>query len=205
LLAVSETKPTSTRPYRMRARAEAAAASGLRILEAAEEVLDEYPTDEFTLTEVAKRADVAVQTIIRRFESRHGLIIATLSQVALAMGKDRGVPPTDEPVSAINGLVDHYDRFGNWILRLYAEEQHYEGLQAMGDTARAYHQRWCEQAFVAALEGLGGVERERRVAQLFAVTGVYFWSVLRHDRGLSRRQTKLAMRELLEPLMERDR
>ena len=49
------------------------------------------------------------------------------------------------------------------------------------------------------------MERERRVAQFVAVTDIYVWKLLRRDRELSARQTKLAMRELLEPLLERER
>ena len=46
----------------MGARAKAAAATGERILDAAEAVFDERPTDEFTLAAVAERAEVTVQT-----------------------------------------------------------------------------------------------------------------------------------------------
>jgi hypothetical protein len=65
-----------------------------------------------------------------------------------------------------------------------------------------YHRQWCERVFAPALEGLRGGRRERRVAQLVAVTDVYVWKVLRRDRGLGPRQTERAMRELVEPLME---
>ena len=48
--------------------------------------------------------------------------------------------------------------------------------------------------------GLHGAERARRLAQLIAVTDVLTWKLLRHDRSLSRRQTELALIELLQPL-----
>ncbi|MEA2331317.1 MAG: hypothetical protein QOH58_1455, partial [Thermoleophilaceae bacterium] len=53
-----------------------------------------------------------------------------------------------------------------------------------------------------ALEGRVGVERDRRLAQLVAVCDVYTWKLLRRGAGLSRRQTELALAELLEPLLE---
>jgi AcrR family transcriptional regulator len=202
LVAVSQKEAGKTRPYRMGARAKAAAKTGERILDAAEAVFDERPTDEFTLNEVAERADVTVQTILRRFGSRQGLIAATLVHVGIKMGRSRGTPPKD-PGAAIDGLVDHYDRFGNRILRLLAEEERNKALHAMTDVGRAFHRKWCEGVFAAALAGLRGVERERRVAQFVAITDIYVWKLLRRDRELSGRQTKLAMRELLEPLMER--
>jgi AcrR family transcriptional regulator len=187
---VNETGAKTTRPYQMRARAKAAAATGERILDAAEAVFDERPTDEFTLNEVAERAGVTVQTIIRRFGSRQGLIAATLVQVGVKMGRSRGTPPKD-PGMAIDGLVDHYDRFGNRILRLLAEEERNRTLRAMTDVGRAFHRKWCEGVFAASLTGLRGVERERRLAQFVAVTDIYVWKLLRRDR------------ELLEPLIER--
>jgi AcrR family transcriptional regulator len=51
----------------MSARAEAAEATGERILDAALELFGERPTDQIPLDEVASRAGVSVQTVIRRF------------------------------------------------------------------------------------------------------------------------------------------
>jgi AcrR family transcriptional regulator len=203
LVAVSQKEASETRPYRMGARAKATAKTAERILDAAEKVFDEGPLDEFTLAQVAERADVTVQTILRRFGSRKGLIAATLVHVGVKMGQNRGFPPEGDPGAAIDGLVDHYDRFGGRILRLLAEEERHEALQAMTDMGRTYHRNWCEEAFATALVGLRGVNRDRRVAQVVAVTDIYVWKLLRRDRGLSGRQTKLAMRELLEPLLDR--
>jgi AcrR family transcriptional regulator len=199
---VSERQASGTRPYRMQARAKAAAKTAERILDATDAVFDERPIDEFTLAQVAERADVTVQTILRRFGSRKALIAATLVHVGVKMGQSRGAPPQGDPGAAIDGLVDHYDRFGGRILRLLAEEERHETLQAMTDVGRAYHRGWCEEAFAEGLAGLRGADRERRVAQFVAVTDIYVWKLLRRDRKLSARQTKLAMRELLEPLLE---
>jgi AcrR family transcriptional regulator len=204
LVTVKETKPKGTRRYRMGARAKAAAETGERILDAAEAVFDERPTDEFTLNEVAERAGVTVQTVIRRFGSRQGLIAATLVHVGVKMGRNRGAPEGD-PGAAVDDLVVHYDRFGNRILRLLIEEERNVALRAMTDMGRVFHRKWCEELFAGDLEGLRGVERDRRVAQFVAITDIYVWKLLRRDRGLSRRQTQLAIREMLEPLMRRRR
>jgi hypothetical protein len=50
---------------------------------------------------------------------------------------------------------------------------------------------------------LSGVKRQRRLAQFVAVCDVYTWKLLRRDAGLSRRQTQLALVELLTPMMGR--
>ncbi|MFL5885485.1 MAG: helix-turn-helix domain-containing protein, partial [Thermoleophilaceae bacterium] len=67
------TKQNGKRPYRMTARAEAAAATGERILEAAAELFHARPFDEVTLEDVARRAGVSSQTVIRRYGSKEGL------------------------------------------------------------------------------------------------------------------------------------
>ena len=86
------------------------------------------------------------------------------------------------------------------VLRLLAEEDRSPALRALADQGRAYHAGWCERVFAPALAGLGGAERARRLAQLVAVSDVYTWKLLRRDRHLSRRQTELALVELLQPL-----
>jgi hypothetical protein len=42
--------------------------------------------------------------------------------------------------------------------------------------------------------------KQRRLAQLVAVTDVYTWKLLRRDKEMSRDQTNLAIRELVEAL-----
>jgi AcrR family transcriptional regulator len=186
----------------MGARADSAAATAEKILDAADTVFDQGPIDEFTLNAVAERAGVTVQTILRRFGTRNGLLIATLGRTALRMGRDRRSPGEDT-AAAIDMLVDHYDRFGDRILRLLAAEESNRALHAMVSSGRGYHRRWCEKAFRATLSGLRGPSRERRIAQLVAITDIYTWKILRRDRGLSNEQAKLAVWEMLEPLLER--
>lgn len=193
---------TGKRPYRMQARAEAKAATGERILDAAIAVFDERPTEEVTLTAVAERAGVTVQTILRHYRSRQGVFEAAIGHVALKMGKDRGLPPIGDVKGAVGPLVDHYEEFGDRIVRMLSEELRNPTFHALASLGREFHAEWCKQAFAPALKGLRATQRERRLAQFVALTDIYMWKLLRRDRGLSRRQTKLALYELLEPLME---
>ena len=55
----------------------------------------------------------------------------------------------------------------------------------MTDFGRVFHREWCEALFAPDLKPLRGAKRERRLAQFVAITDIYFWKVLRHDRGLS--------------------
>jgi AcrR family transcriptional regulator len=190
------------RPYRMVARAESAAATAERILDAAVEVFWERPGEQVSLDEVARRAGVAVQTVIRRFGGRDGLFAAAAEREAEKVRRERDEAPVGDPRGAVRVLVDHYEAMGDRVLRLLAEEERSPGLREVADRGRVLHREWCARVFAPALQGRAGVERRRRVAQLVAICDVYTWKLLRRDAGLSRRQTELALVELLEPLLE---
>lgn len=200
---MTQESQASNRPYRMRARAESAKATRLRILDAVEECFDTTPYDEITLATIAERSGVTVQTILRRFGTRQSLFMASLLHTGSKMRRDREAPVGDI-AEAVDGLVDHYDEFGDHILQLLAQEKKSRVLGTVTQVGRRYHARWCRKIFAPALENLRGIERKRRIAQLVAVTDIYVWKVLRRDRGLSGQQTKQAMRELIEPLMRED-
>ena len=189
------------RPYRMQARAEAAAATGERILDVAIAVFWQRPVDDIPLEEVARRAGVSLQTVIRRFGGKDGLLAAAAQREAERVRRQRDQAPVGDVRAAVRNLVDHYEELGVPVLRLLAQEDRSPALRALADQGRAYHAGWCERVFAPALTGLGGARRARRLAQLVAVTDVLTWRLLRRDRRLSRRQTELALIELLEPLM----
>jgi AcrR family transcriptional regulator len=192
----------SRRPYRMVARAESAAATGERILDAAVEVFWELPGEQISLDEVARRAGVTVQTVIRRFGGRDGLLASAAEREAEPVGRQRDEAPVGDPARAARVLVDHYEAMGDRVLRLLAEEERVPRLREIADRGRLVHRDWCARVFAPALAGRVGVARRRRLAQLVAICDVYTWKLLRRDAGLSRRQTELALVELLGPLLE---
>jgi AcrR family transcriptional regulator len=190
------------RRYRMRARAEAAAATGERILDAAEAAFYERPGDDVTLATVAENAGVTVQTVLRRFGNRQALFGAALARAAARVSLQRGSAPVGDVEGAVRVLVDHYEELGDRVLRVLGEEGRNQVLHALTDIGRAYHREWCKHVFAPTLAELEGSELERRTAQLVAVTDVYVWKLLRRDQGLDRETTELALRELVEPLTE---
>jgi AcrR family transcriptional regulator len=185
----------------MVARAESAAATGERILDAAIAVFWEMPYEAMTLDEVARRAGVTVQTVIRRFGGRDGLFAAAAARETERVRAQRFQAPTGDVEGAVRVLLDHYEAMGDRILRLLADEHRAAELRAIADGGRAFHREWCARVFAPALSVLAGAERRRRLAQLVAVCDVFTWKLLRRDSGLSRRQTELALVEMLEPLL----
>jgi len=199
-MSAGEAKPK--RSYRMEARAKSTEATRLKILEAVEVAFEELFYDELTLAAIAERAGVSVQTVLRHFDSKESLFTASYLRTAETMGAERGPLPSGNLKEIVADLVDHYERFGNRILWMLAQEEREPTLKNLADLGRIYHLQWCRQAFAATLKGLRGKTRERRLAQFVVGTDIYTWKLLRRDRELSEKQTKLAMRELLEPLME---
>jgi AcrR family transcriptional regulator len=185
----------------MTARAEAAAATGERILDAAVEVFWEMPSDAVSLDEVARRAGVSVQTVIRRFGGKDGLFEAAAQREASRVSDQRDQAPIGDASGAIRVLLDHYEAVGDRVMKLLAEEDRVPRLKEITDSGRRLHREWCARVFAPSLAGLSAADRRRRLAQLVAVCDVYTWKLLRRDSGLSRRHTELAIVELVNPIL----
>ena len=195
----------TTRAYTMSARAESAAQTGERILDAAVELFWERPTDRLSLEDVASRAGVSVQTVIRRFGGKEGVLVAAVEREGQRVEAQRGTAPVGDVAAAVRVLVDHYEEMGDGVLLMLAAEPQFPGLTPIIDRGREVHRQWCSRVFAPSLEASRGVDRTRLLAQLVAVCDVRMWQLLRRDGRLSRRQTERALVELLDPLMEGSR
>jgi AcrR family transcriptional regulator len=185
------------RPYQMRARAEAAAKTGRRILEAVIELHRERFFDQVSLEDIAERAGVTVQTVIRRFGSKERLIEAAAEEGKRQVERQRDRAPIGDIEGAVKNLVDHYEEWGDSALRLLAQEERVAAFRSITDAGRALHYQWVERTFAPLLANRAGEARRRLLAELIAVCDVYFWKLLRRDLGLSREQTDLAIRETI--------
>src|SRR5918912_3387359 len=185
------------RPYRMSARAEAAAETGRRILEAVIELHRERFFDQGSLEDIAERAGVTVQTVIRRFGSKERLFEAAAEEGKRQVISQRDQAPVGDVEGAIENLVDHYEEWADSALRLLAQEERIAAFRSVTDAARAFHYEWVERTFAPLLAERTGTARRRLLAELVAICDVYFWKLLRRDLGLSREQTELAIRETI--------
>jgi AcrR family transcriptional regulator len=86
---------SATRRYVMGARAEAAEETGRRIVEAfLGRVMTEW-YDQITLDRVAEDAGVTVQTVVRRFGSKEGVLAVAVKELAERINASREVPTGD--------------------------------------------------------------------------------------------------------------
>jgi AcrR family transcriptional regulator len=190
----------TVRGYVMTERARSTVATGERIMDATVELFVERPYAHVTLRDVADRADVTVQTVIRRFGDKEGLTAAAADRTRVQVFSHRDAAPIGDVEGAVDNLVAHYEDVGGLVLRLLAEEDSVPQLAAMTAEGRVAHRDWCARVFAPYLTPLRGADRTRRLAQLVAVCDVYTWKLLRRDAGLSQRQVVTALVELLEPL-----
>lgn len=190
-----------SRSYRMVDRAKSAAATGERILDAAVEVFWELPGEQISLDEVARRAGVSVQTVIRRFGGRDALFAAAAERELARVRQQRDEAPVGDVAAAVRVLVEHYENVGERALKLLSEEERVPRMRELVELGRGYHRDWCARVFGPALDARAGAERRRLFAQLVATCDVFTWKLLRRDSGLSRRQTELALVEMIEPLL----
>jgi AcrR family transcriptional regulator len=194
------------RPYRMTARAESAERTAERIMAAATSLFWELPTDELPLHLVAEQAGVSVQTVIRRFGGKDGLLAAAVQREAERVDRQRGEAPAGDTGAAVRVLVEHYEQMGDQVLRMLAEQTRVPGLTPIVEQGRAFHRDWCIRVFGPALTARpAGVQRDRLLAQLVAVCDVQTWALLRRQSRLSRRQTEIALTEMLTPLLKETR
>jgi AcrR family transcriptional regulator len=170
------------RPYRQTARAAAAEATGVRIVEAFIDAAKVKRYPDITLDEVAAAAGVTRQTIIRRFRNKFGLVLAAAPRVAAFVEATRAEAAPDDPADAIRALMRDYEVTGDLVVNVLAEEDRSPELTQVLERGRTGHRLWVERSFGPRLAGLSDALRERRLVQLHAITDVWVWRLLRRDQ-----------------------
>jgi AcrR family transcriptional regulator len=178
----------------MTARAEAAERTRRRILAAATELASQRFLDEISLEDIAERAGVAVRTVIRRFGNRATLVAAAIDEANAQVSSRRDETPPDDVADAVDALFDDYERWGDPLLMVLAQEHRHSELKPLLDEGREMHRRWVERVF--------SPRDELHTAQLVAVTDVYVWKLLRRDMKLSRARAALALQTMIERLVK---
>ncbi len=188
------------RPYRMVARADAARATGSRVLDVAVELFTDEPYEDVSLEEIARRAQVTKRTVLRRFGSKELLFLTAMERAGREEMRARDAAPIGDLAGAVANVVEHYERWGANRLRLLAQEDRIAVVAEDVEAGRRYHWSWVERTFAPLIDGLEGAARKRRIAALVTLTDVYTWKLLRRDLGLSRADTERTLVELISKL-----
>lgn len=177
----------------MAARAEAVEATRHAILDALVDLSAERLFAEITLADVADRAGVSVQTVLRQFGSKVGLQEATARYMTGVIAAERR--PTDGTIDgAIEALVKHYERRGDMVLMLLAQERSDPHAAEATRTGRQVHRQWVRDTLA---HGAG----DELLDLLVVATDLYAWKLLRRDRGLSPAETKTRIKQLVTAVL----
>ena len=182
------------RSYTMGARARAVEETRRRILDATVTLSEHRRIATISLEDVAQTAGVSVQTVLRQFGSRAGLLEAATAHASDAVVHERETPAGDVD-GAVRVVVDHYETRGDAVLLLLAQEVEDPQVGVVTEGGKRMHRAWVEEAFAPFSP------REDLVDLLVVATDVYTWKLLRRDRGLTRRQTEERMKTLVRALL----
>ena len=174
------------RSYNMRARAASAEATRRRILEVVVCLLKSRFRSEIRLEDVAAGAQVTVQTIINVFGSRSGVLDEALASLLREVREQRLRAEPGDLEGGIAALIDHYEQFGDLVIRNLAEQADLE----LVETGRAGHRQWVQRQFAPQLSQLDAKGRRSLIDELVCVCDVYTWKLLRRDMGRSRSETE---------------
>jgi AcrR family transcriptional regulator len=189
------------RPYRMKQRAAAAQETRQRILDAAVTLsLEGHWYDEVSLRQIAATAGVALQTVVNHFGTKEGVLTAMLEQPVPREMMTRADAAPDDVEGAIELLVADYELAGDSIFRWLALEERVVAVRPLIEWGRKEHRAWVARTFPSLLENHSAKSRSRRLDLLVCATDVLTWKLLRRDRGLSQKETKETILELVEAL-----
>jgi len=188
----------TTRSYTMRARAESTTRTRERILDAVIALSEERLSVEIILADVAARARVTVQTVLRHFGSRQRLFEQGQARRVEQVRVERAAPVGDA-AAAVRTIVAFYDRLGEWSLRLQAQEHGDELSRQTVELGRQVHREWVEEVFAPQL--VGRRDRKELVDLLVVATDVLTWKILRRDGGMDRSTTCKRMLRLVRAVL----
>ena len=190
----------ATRSYVMRARADAVADTRQRILQAAFDLSGERMSLEIVLGDIADRAGVSVQTILRHFGSREALFDAVAEFARGQISAERAAPAGDV-AAAVHVIFSHYEARGDAVLRFLAQEFWDERARELTDRGRRMHRDWVRTVFAPQLDARPTAGRETLTDLLVVATDVYTWKLLRRDRRLDRAAAEGRVRDMITALL----
>jgi AcrR family transcriptional regulator len=184
------------RTYRQTARALAAEATAERILDAFQTQMGERWFDEIRLEDIARAAEVTVQTVIRRFGTKEGLLDALQQRIAVIVSERRDVPEGAVDAAVIS-LIEDYEEHGDIVLRMLAQEDRFPACRAVTDIGRREHRKWMAKAFAPWLLRLPSDERQQAEDALVIAGDLYVWKLARRDMRRSVFECRAIMETML--------
>ncbi|MBV9196839.1 MAG: TetR/AcrR family transcriptional regulator [Solirubrobacterales bacterium] len=192
----------SKRQYRQVARAEGRQRTREALLDAAEHEFFAGQFENVSLEDLAARAGVTKQTLLRHFSTKEGLLEASALRGRDRIAAQRFSAAPGDIAAAVDTLLEHYEQDGERSLAIGALEGRDGVLGDLVAHAKRLHYDWVEHAFAPQLARLRGRARARRRAALIALCDVHVWRLLAHDLRLPRAEVRRTVIESIERLLE---
>ncbi len=190
------------RPYRQVARAEAQQRTREALLDVAMEEFTGGRWEKASLQELASKAKVTKQTLLRHFGSKDGLLMQAMASTAAEMYAQRWSAVPGDVEGAVENVLDHYEGWGERSLRVGAWLESGPAVLAnISRMARQMHYDWVEYAFSPQLQRRQGDELVRCRATLIALCDVHTWWLLSHDLGFERAAVRATITTAIERLL----
>lgn len=190
---------SATRTYRMRVRADAAAATRERILAATRALAFDDLVLEPTLQQVAAAAATTPQTVLRHFGSRAALL-EEVERTARELILAERAPASHDDDAALASLLEHYEVRGDFVLAVLGRAGTDPRAAAIADLGRQEHRRWVAEVFGERLPP-SAAEREVALDLLVVASDVFTWRLLRRDLRLPRDVVADRMRTLIHAVL----
>jgi AcrR family transcriptional regulator len=184
----------------MGVRAQGVEQTRSRIIAAATRLFGQRSFDLVSFAQVARESGIGIATVVRQFETKERLFAAASTAAKHALEAETVQTVPNDPAAAVRSALHNYERYGDAIVGLIAQEQRMPQIRALIRHGRNEHRAWVLRVFASVLGRRRGKHRQVRFAQLMASTDVMMWKLLRRDLGLSRRETERAMLEIVEAL-----
>ncbi len=184
------------RPYNMKARAAAAEATRRRVLNVVSALLKTRFRSEIRLEDVAAGAEVTVQTVLNLFRNRAALLNEGLDHLLGELRAQRLSADPGDVTGAVSALMEHYEQFGDLVVRNLAEGADPELIRL----GRLGHRRWVQRQFADPLERAEAASRRSLTDALVSACDVYTWKLLRRDMGRSRLEAEATILRMVKSI-----
>jgi len=193
-------KYDAARPYVMKARAEAAAATKARILESTRALLVTHSFEQMTIDAIADGAKTTVRSVMRIFGSKEELF----AQALHSLGEFGITSIVSKDIDALLTVAyDFYEKVGDTVIRWLGDESRLPAMHEHLEIGRKHLRSWVSKAFEERLNVFEGAARKEALDGLIVAFDVYTWKLLRRDFGLSRRAAQASTRRMILGLIGR--
>jgi AcrR family transcriptional regulator len=180
----------------------------VRIIQAAWELMEKRPTQEISVSSIAKAAGISRQAVYLHFSSRTELLIAAMKYVDEVKGFDARIAQLDEVKTGVELIDVLLDIWGNYIPEIYGLAKVFlrmrdadEAIAAAWDANMARLRDVCQRIAEALKRDdvlVASWSKNRAAEMLWTMLSVGNWEQLTQVCGWSHEQYIASMKTLIK-------